>query len=153
MSTMESTAPNFVKMHPLGGQAVDFALRHRQTVKNCRRFSLDPFRKPAFRDQPPDFGISAAVLVFISGFMSGFMLVRVVRLQMHLELRPFDLAAFGARGVQMVALQAQLRQLAPQVVQSHPQVQHRADKHVAADAAENIQVNRFHLKARPPPGR
>jgi hypothetical protein len=65
---------------------------------------------------------------------------------MHIELRPLNLKAFGARGVQVVPLHAQFGQLPFQLVQPQAKIKHRADKHIAAQAAENIQIKRFHFQ-------
>jgi hypothetical protein len=40
----------------------------------------------------------------------------------------------------MVSLHTQFGQLALQVIQPQAQIEHRADKHIAAQAAENIQI-------------
>lgn len=85
-------------------------------------------------------------LVFVALFV--FVRVRMVVAQMNIKLRPFYLEALRTRGMQMVSVQAQLGQLALQVIQPHPKIEHRADKHIAAQAAENIQIKRFHRKVR-----
>jgi hypothetical protein len=77
--------------------------------------------------------------------MTFFVRVRVVMMtQMHVKLRPFDLRTLRARDMQMVSVHGQLGQFALQVGKPHSKVEHRADKHIAAQSAENIQIKRFH---------
>jgi hypothetical protein len=92
--------------------------------------------------------MAVLVWMFVAMFVSVpvLMLVPVLRLglvgitQMHIEFHPFDLAAFGPMGVKMVVVQRELPQLPLDLVEVHAQVNHRAQEHVPADAAENIQV-------------
>jgi len=76
-----------------------------------------------------------------------FMLVRVVVMvivQMNIELRSGDGGLLSASDVKMVAPYSQLLEPLLEVVRIHPQINQRANEHVAADAAENIKVKRFH---------
>jgi hypothetical protein len=83
-------------------------------------------------------------------FMFRLMLVLVLVLvgtpQMHVKLCPLDLEAFGARGVQVVSLHAQFGQLPLQVIQPQAKIEHGAEEHIAAQAAEDIQIKRFHFQ-------
>jgi hypothetical protein len=60
--------------------------------------------------------------------------------EMHVKFYTFDFAALGALGVQVVAVKRKLGQFLFQARQLYAQVQHRADKHVAADAAEDVEI-------------
>jgi len=68
------------------------------------------------------------------------MMVSVVVRQVHVELNAADLAFLPATGVQVVIPNLQFRQLALQLFELHAQINQRAEKHVPADAAENIQI-------------
>jgi hypothetical protein len=89
------------------------------------------------------------VLVFVFVPMSRFAGVSVPGLVMRLveidiKLRPRDVRPLLARRVQFVTLQAQLLQFVLQRVEIHAQVNHRAEEHVAAQSAENIEVKSLH---------
>jgi hypothetical protein len=65
----------------------------------------------------------------------------------NVEFDSFDTRFVLARCVQMKVAQPELRKLPLQIREGHPQINQRADKHVAADSAENIQVQCFHFSA------
>jgi hypothetical protein len=81
-----------------------------------------------------------AVTVLVG--MAGLMFVS----QMNIEFRAGDRAALLTRHVQVVAVQPELLQLVFQFVRIHSKIEHRADEHVAADAAEDVEVKRFHFR-------
>ena len=64
--------------------------------------------------------------------------------QMHVELRARNRPAFLPRDVQMIFAQPQLLQLALELRRVHAQIEQRTDEHVAADAAKDVEVERFH---------
>ena len=64
--------------------------------------------------------------------------------QMNIELRSRDGASLLPRDVQMVFAQSKLPQLVLEGRSIHAQIQQGADKHVAADATEDIEVKCFH---------
>jgi hypothetical protein len=70
--------------------------------------------------------------------------VGVILFEMHVEFRPRDARPLPARHVEVIAIQTELRQLAFELFDVKAQVQHRADEHVTADAAEDIEVKSFH---------
>jgi len=75
------------------------------------------------------------------------MLVRVgvfVRVIVHVEFHAADAHLLPARHVQMPAFELELLQLPLQRARVNPQINQRADKHIAADAAEEVQVKLFH---------
>ena len=47
--------------------------------------------------------------------------------------------------MQVIIIQLELAEFAPQFVRIHAEVNQRADEHVAADAAENVEVKGFHI--------
>ena len=65
-------------------------------------------------------------------------------LHMNIELGSGDVRALLARGVQVVTANAQLLQLVFQLMEVHAHIQQRTDEHVAADATEDIEIQRFH---------
>ena len=73
--------------------------------------------------------------------------VFVIVRQMHVEFHAFDAGFLFARDVQVVAAKLQFFQLAFQLVRVRAQINHRADEHVAADAAEDVEIKRFHFEA------
>ena len=82
------------------------------------------------------------VLVFMMIFVTFvFMFVR----QMNVKLHPFNLGLLFSRGVKVVTVQMQLFEFVLQSMKIDAEIEHRADEHVAADAAENIEVKCFHF--------
>ena len=76
----------------------------------------------------------------------GMRVVMVLR-QMNVELDAFDAGFLPACNVEVIAVQLQLLQVVLQPVGIHAQIQERADEHIAADAAEKVQVESFHRDA------
>ena len=66
--------------------------------------------------------------------------------QMDIKLHAGDAGFLLARDVEVVAVEFQLLQLALQLAAIRAEVNQRADEHVAADAAENIEIKRFHFR-------
>ena len=64
---------------------------------------------------------------------------------LHIEFNPGDAGFLFAENVKMPAVELQFFQLAFQFARVHAQINQRADEHVAADAAEKIEVKRFHF--------
>src|SRR6266704_2723519 len=64
--------------------------------------------------------------------------------KVDIELDPLDAGLVPARDMQVIAFQPQLLQLLFQPIGSDTQVEQRPDKHIAADAAEDIQIQSFH---------
>ena len=64
---------------------------------------------------------------------------------MDIELHAVDAGFLFARDVKMIAVELQLLQLALQLARVRAQVNQRADEHVAADAAENVEIKCFHF--------
>ena len=66
--------------------------------------------------------------------------------QMHLKLGAADPASILARDMQVETVQVQLRQFGFQHAGFKAQVQHGPQEHVAADAAEEVEVKGFHTQ-------
>ena len=64
--------------------------------------------------------------------------------QMDIELHALDAGFLLARDVKMIAAEFQFLQLAFQFVRIRAEVNQRANQHVAADAAEDVEIKRFH---------
>lgn len=64
--------------------------------------------------------------------------------QMNHELGARDLAAFSAFDVEMVSRQVELLEFVFQCVEIESEVDHGPQEHVAADAAEDIEIQSFH---------
>jgi hypothetical protein len=66
--------------------------------------------------------------------------VLVVMCQMNIKLHTINARLLAARDVEMVAIEAKFFQFLFEPPGVEPEVQQRADEHIAADAAENIEV-------------
>src|SRR5260370_6145663 len=64
--------------------------------------------------------------------------------EMNVEVDSFNGSFVSAGNVQVVPTEFELFQFVLQVVCVDSQIEQRADKHVAADSAENIQIQRLH---------
>ena len=65
--------------------------------------------------------------------------------KVDIELGSFDVGFLAVLDVQVIAVQFQLREFVIQRGEIHTQIDQRADEHIAADATEDIQIQRFHL--------
>ena len=65
--------------------------------------------------------------------------------KMDIKLHAGDAGFLSARDVKMITAELQLLQLALQLARIRAEVNQRTDEHVAADAAENIEIKRFHF--------
>jgi len=97
-----------------------------------------------------------AVSVFVSMMMrmSMFMIVMMIIivimfiLQVDIEFYAGDSGFFPARDVEVVAIHAQFFQFVLEPMGVHAQIQQGANEHVAADAAEDVEVESFHTEQR-----
>ena len=80
------------------------------------------------------------VIIMVVMIMVMSMIVR-----MHVELYTFDARFLFPRAVQMKVMQVQFGEFAFELIERHTKIEQRANEHVAADAAENIQIQRFHF--------
>ena len=72
-------------------------------------------------------------------------LVAVLMREVNVELNSFDGGFMGARNVQMVTMKLQLFQFMLQIVRIDSKIQQCSNKHVAADPAEDIQIQCLHF--------
>ena len=84
------------------------------------------------------------VLILIMMMLVVMAVVMTMVVRVDVELGALDICLFSARRVQMKLVQAQFLQFILKLAEVNPEVEHRADKHVAADPAEHIKVKRLH---------
>ena len=82
----------------------------------------------------------AFVIQFVVVIFRRFMSVR----QMDIELHAFDVRFLPSGSMNMVTSKIELGQFILELVDLDAQIDQRAEKHVSADAAENIQVKGLH---------
>ena len=77
-------------------------------------------------------------------FVRVFVIAALGRQEVDVELDAFDVSLGFAGDVQLIAVEIKLGQLGLERRRIDAEVNHRAEKHVAADAAENIEVKCLH---------
>jgi len=97
--------------------------------------------------------VAVLVRVLMSGFImtviATMLVVMVVFVRkMNIKFDAGDALAFILADVQMKAVQLELLQFVRQFVGIYAEVEQGADEHVAADAAEDVEVKRFHFSAK-----
>jgi hypothetical protein len=154
---------------------VDFSLGHGDALENGNGFFLHPRREFAFADKFFDVGKVAAIFVgmgvvrgawcvivrmsvvvmmmFVTVFMRAvvaivtvFVVLVVFVREVHVELDAGDALPLLLADVQMEAVEFELLDLAREFVRVHAEVEQRADEHIAADAAEDVEVKSFHFQ-------
>ena len=65
---------------------------------------------------------------------------------MDVEFHAFDTGLVLTSSVEVIALELKLGQFMLQVVQVEAEIDHRSQKHIAADAAENVEKQSFHAR-------
>lgn len=97
--------------------------------------------------------VSVLVMMFMAVLMRGPMVmimvvvivvmtvvVVVVVREMDVELHTFDAGLLLPRDVQVIAVELELGEFAAKFARVHAQINQRADKHIAADAAEGVEI-------------
>jgi len=84
------------------------------------------------------------VVLVVVGVMRMTVFVLVVAGHMDIELHSLDIRLLLPRGMQVVFVEPELGQFVFEPLEIDSQVNHCAQEHVAADAAECVQVKRFH---------
>jgi len=85
------------------------------------------------------------IMLVIATFAVMMIMVVVMR-EVDIELDPRDALPFILADVQMKAIELKFLQLVRQFVRVHTEIKHRADEHIAADAAEDIEIKSFHFQ-------
>jgi len=83
-----------------------------------------------------------AVLGWVSVMV---VLVFMILGHVNIELDALDASLLPAPDVQMIAFQAQLAQLAFQLAGLDAQIQQGTDEHIAADSADQVQIQSSHF--------
>ena len=90
--------------------------------------------------------IVVVVPVLMTLRMVMIMAVLVRTGDVHVEFHPFDGGFFGAVYIEVITGQVEPGQLALKLVEVGAEIKERPDEHVAANAAEQIQVKRIHVE-------
>jgi hypothetical protein len=88
-----------------------------------------------------------AVMMMVVVAVTLFMLMLVVMLvrKMHVKLHAFDGGLVLARDVEVIAVELEFTEFVLEFVRVHAQINQRANEHVAADAAEDVEIEGFHF--------
>src|ERR1044071_35048 len=89
----------------------------------------------------------------VFGFMGVMMMIMpwlivFVVGQMNIELYTSDGSFLSAGDMQVITIEGQLFQFMLQVVAIYSEIDECAEKHVAANSAEDVEIQSFHLAAR-----
>ena len=89
------------------------------------------------------------VFMLMLMLVSVFVLVVVVmgRFEVDVELNAFDAGPVLARNMEVILMQTQFLKFPLEMMEIHSEINQGSEKHIAADAAENIEVNGFHLSS------
>jgi hypothetical protein len=128
---------------------VNLSLGIGNALKDSDCLPLHPRGQFARGNQLFDFGKITAVVVVMMVFMIVMAVVVIVivvmRLrQVHVELDTLDAVLLPAFNVQMIAGELEFLQFAFERFGLDTEIEQRAEEHVAADAAEEVEIKRFH---------
>jgi hypothetical protein len=84
------------------------------------------------------------LMIMVMTMILLLMRVIVFMSQVNIELNPGDARFLGALGMQVVTLQMKLLQFVLKPMQVHSQIEQSANEHVAADAADEIEIKCLH---------
>jgi hypothetical protein len=152
-------------MHFARRHTVNSSLGLSDPLENGNGPLLHPCGKFAGGDQRPDFGEVPAVIVVMMLVMMVPMLVfmpmpvivvmvmgmfvRVVMIvivfDVHIELHAVDPGLLPAGNVEVITVEPEFLQFLLELADLDAQVDQRAEEHVAADAAEQVEIKRFHI--------
>ena len=98
--------------------------------------------------------LTMVMMVMLVGVVVIVFVVMMVILEMNVELDAFNIGLLPAPDMQVITVELQFRQFLLQLARIDSQIDHSAEKHVAADAAENVEVKSLHeFGLRSPPVR
>jgi hypothetical protein len=154
---------DFVEVNLIRRLAVDLPLGVGNALEHSDGLLLHPRGELAPRDQLLDVGerpLLSLVVVFVIVFarvmimrMALVVLVAMIVFmfvfasQVDVELRTSDAGLLAARDVKVVAVELEFPEFALNPARVGAQVNQPCDKHVAADAAEDVEVEGFHGRA------
>ena len=72
--------------------------------------------------------------------MNMSVLMPMIMSEVDIELHPFDGGLVRPADMKMIVLEAELSQFPLQPVGIHANINQRADEHIAADAAEDVEI-------------
>jgi hypothetical protein len=84
------------------------------------------------------------VMMFSFVMLMAMVMVVIVICHVHIELHAFNAGLLRPPAMQMVALELEGLEPALELAEFHAQVEQCPDEHIAADAAERIEVKRSH---------
>jgi len=165
--------PDFVEVDLLGGVPMDFAFGDGDAVENGNGAGLNPFGEAAGGDQAPDLGVIPAlpvsmVVVGRAGFVrmgvlmavgvlvcvgvgmgvglgvAGFVGMGMFVFEVDVKFGTRNAGFFAAAGVEMVAGYAEAVQFGFEGTEGKAEVDQGSEEHVAAEAAEDIEIEVRH---------
>ena len=91
--------------------------------------------------------VTVAMFMFVFMIVVGIVGVSVIMFvrQMHIELHSLNGGLVLARDVEVIAIELELAEFVFQLVRVHAQIDQRANEHVAADAAKDVEIKGFHF--------
>jgi len=88
--------------------------------------------------------VVVGVRMFMLGMMMFVLMIMIVVTHVHIELHTFNSRLLRACAVQMEAFEFQCAQLAFEIAEFHAKIEQRSEEHVPANAAERVEIKRFH---------
>ena len=101
-----------------------------------------------FMGMPMRMGVSVFVALVFMLIVIVLVSVVMVVTEMNIKFNSTDLRLLCASDVQVISFEVQFFQLSLQAVGVNAEVDERADEHIAADAAEDVEIQGFHLLER-----
>ncbi|EEF57096.1 hypothetical protein Cflav_PD6508 [Pedosphaera parvula Ellin514] len=86
---------------------------------------------------------TVGMLVFVLMVMA--VAVAMLMTQVHIEFDPINVGFLPPPDMKMISIKTQFLQFMLQPMLIHTQIDQRTDQHVATDAAENVQIQSFHM--------
>ncbi len=146
---------DLVKMNLFDRFAMNGGLGFADPAKDRDRALLHRTVQSAGFDHIADGGERTSVMVMAVGMTAMAvmmmavvvaMIVRVVRGNMHLDMNPGDGAALSAGNLDFIGVgKTEQGQIVPEVPGLQPQIDHRGEKHVAADPRYAVDVQFAHV--------
>jgi len=132
---------DLVKVDLVSGEAMDLTFGPGYTFEDSHGTLPHPGGESAALDQITD---GAEGLVFMRRVIVMVVVCRLV-IVAHVELRAGDLGFLGTLDVEVIAVEVEFTQLGFERGEVDSQIEQGADEHIAADAAEDVQVQGLHV--------
>jgi hypothetical protein len=88
--------------------------------------------------------LMSVLVVTLMRVTMAMVVVIVVMLEVHIKLHARDALTLLSSDMQVVIIQLELRQFPLEFPGIHTQIDQGANEHVAADAAEDVEIESFH---------